>query len=444
MRSLVLLAAVLLGGCASTYDELSEPVHRAFYDGRPDEAVSLLEQRLAEADDEDQLLLRLELASALAAAGRHAEASEQLMAADDGLEVLDYTSAPVEAVADVAFGLDATWRASPPERVMVNTQNMLAFLAAGDLSGAAVEARRLAVLLTQADVEPGELYANGFAWGLAGLVLEARGDRGQAREAFDQLGPQHPLRPPEERPGDHGTLLVVAQLGKAPIRREATYFLTVGGRPHPLALPVLQRRPGGAAGASVRVDDGPARPLPLAFDYGHHVMERYDDELPRLLAAAAFQTLGRALAGNVVAEGLKQAGEDQIDEDDDDRVAKQVAVSVLAEALAFLFEWGVSEAQTTDTRCWSLLPERLHALRLDLPAGVHTVTVQLEGLGPATTRQVTVEAGGLTLVQALSATREGWLWQEPPRGSDLTHTTAGSEALRLIEGISWEVHRFDR
>ena len=69
--------------------------------------MRLLDARLHDdPDGPDAHVLRLERASALAAAGRYAESAAELVALDDQLEVLDYSSAPVSELSALVFATD--------------------------------------------------------------------------------------------------------------------------------------------------------------------------------------------------------------------------------------------------------------------------------------------------------------------------------------------------
>jgi hypothetical protein len=70
--------------------------------------------------------------------------------------------------------------------------------------------------------------------------------------------------------------------------------------------------------------------------------------------------------------------------------------------------WEASEA--ADTRCWSLLPDRIQVLRLELPVGTHTLTLTVldhggRPLGDPVPQDVAVSDGRNTylLVRASDA-----------------------------------------
>ena len=110
-RSLVCVLVLAAVGCQTTEDPF-----RPFYGGQLAEAEAILRRQVSQATVEDRTRLRLELASVLQAMGNYGEAAQLLSSADNNLEVLDYTSAPVDELADFAFAIESVWRPSPPER----------------------------------------------------------------------------------------------------------------------------------------------------------------------------------------------------------------------------------------------------------------------------------------------------------------------------------------
>ena len=435
-RCLIWVLVLACVGCA-TYEDRLRPVHEAFYSGRLAEAEENLRDQVDDGPVTDKTLLQIELASVLQARERYAEAAQLLAAADERLEVLDYSAAPIDALVEFAFAIDDVWRASPPERVMINTQNMLNYLGAGDLEGAAVEARRLVILLSQSDLTADERYSNSFGWGLAGIILAAGGDLEEAKDAFAQLPANNALRAPA-RPQGHGTILVVCQLGRAPIRRQARYWITTGGAPHQLNIPVMQKRPGGASSASVSLDGSDRGVVQMMFDLSDQLMRRYDDEFPRLVAAAVTQVVPRALAGKAIAKGVEMAIEDEGDSE-----AEEAAAELVGALVGFLGESAVAATQVADVRCWSLLPGNYGAMRLDVAPGQHSLSVALSGVGLPRQVSVDVGPGELVLVNIISEPGAGYRELAEPRGSDLTYQPVGLAALDLLEHGTWEYNELN-
>ncbi len=450
----VLAAALaLLPGCGATLEQRVTGAQRAFYGGDVDRAAELLQKRLArDSHSPDAGLLRLELASALQAAGRYAEAAAQLVAADDALEILDYDSAPLRELAWALFAVPRSeYRASRPEKLLVNVENILNFLGLGDWEGAAVEARRARILMLQSDLRASRRYESAFAWSLAGLALQLAGRDGEAAGCFreaagarDAAGARGPaggrdavggvaadIAHMEAAPGPgQGSVLVVVQNGKAPVRAQAEYHLFLHGGLHRLQIPALAARGGAFSRALVGVDGTPAGEAPVLLDLAAQAGRRWDDEFPRLLAAAALQMLPRAALGAAVKRKLETRHDSNPLQD------------ALAEVAGLWAEETLAEALPSDTRCWSLLPRDVRALRLSVPAGRHTVTLDLVDAPDRPPRrmewEVTVEDGGFALVNAVTGPLEGWSPTPEPHGDDVSDAPAGQQALELLEAaLAW-------
>jgi hypothetical protein len=421
-----------LASCA-TYDERIETAHRAFYSGDLDRTIAVLDDVVAE-DDVDRNVAELELASVLQAAGRYAESTWLLEEADQQSEVLDYTSMPLEDMATYVLGGEIQdYRVSAPERVLVNTLNMINYLGLDDPEEAAVEARRLSILLDRTDVPEEDLYANRFAWSLAGLTFEMARDYQEAKDAW-RAAQDSPLANRAltsgvlERGMRAGTVLVVVQRGRVPILLDAVYYFPVGGGLHSLHIPTLVSRSPAFGSATVSVDGKELGGVPMLFNLGAHAHQRFKREFPRLLAASVAQAIPRAvLTASVRHAAVASSG--------DKHTAAVVAAAWLA---SFLLDIALANLTTTDTRCWSMLPENFHALRLNLPPGQHTVTVNL--LGPQSKSllyEVEVRPGRLTLVNVTTSIYGGYRPNPPARSRDLTNDHQAEQALKLLEAATW-------
>lgn len=187
----ILVAVALLAGCATYTDEL-QPVRDAAVAGRTEAAVDLLNERLdvdsaaevpAELDEQDVLWL-LERGALVQALGDYERSARDLALADQNLEVLDVTRAKATDLARYFYSDDAvTYRAPTYERLLLNTLNMVNYLALGNYEGARVEARRFRVFEDFAeDSEDRKALAASLSLGnwAAGLTFELSGDYGAA------------------------------------------------------------------------------------------------------------------------------------------------------------------------------------------------------------------------------------------------------------------------
>lgn len=184
---LVSLAAALAAGCATYSDEI-RPIREAAAAGRPEDAVLLLSARLGVSSaaelpanpEGDEILWLLERAALLQAAGEYRLSARDFAAADRELETLDVARADSLDLARYLYSDSAVdYRAPPFERLLLNSLNMVNFLALGDYAGARVEVRRFRVFEDFVEnAEDREALAGTLALGnyLSGLVFELSGD----------------------------------------------------------------------------------------------------------------------------------------------------------------------------------------------------------------------------------------------------------------------------
>ncbi|HTU59710.1 MAG TPA: hypothetical protein VMF89_14765, partial [Polyangiales bacterium] len=75
------------------------------------------------------------------------DSSQDLETADKQIEMLDFSRSSAHEIGRYLFSDDTgPYKARPYEKLLINTMNMLNYLVRGDLSGAKIEARRLAVM----------------------------------------------------------------------------------------------------------------------------------------------------------------------------------------------------------------------------------------------------------------------------------------------------------
>ena len=149
-----MLGLLLTTGC-STYTDHTRDTQQAVVNGDIERGVHFLNEHLEvenlteqPADLEGQkTLFLLERATLLQALGDYASASRDMIVIDDRMEWVDIQSDNADSILRYTYS-DSTgsYRAPAHERLLLNTMNMINFLARGDTSGARVEARRFDVL----------------------------------------------------------------------------------------------------------------------------------------------------------------------------------------------------------------------------------------------------------------------------------------------------------
>lgn len=205
-RALVLAATLAVSqvACAG-HSSRTEGARTALDAGRPDRALSALNEELEVPSARDLpkkvggdatllLLDRAMVLQALAstnppkAPGNYQLSSRDLETADKQIEILDLSRNAAHDIGKYLFS-DETgpYKAPTYEKLMINTMNMVNYLVRGDLGGAKVEARRLAVMQRYIDEHEGRgASLTGPGSYLAGFAFEKSGDAGEALRFYDE------------------------------------------------------------------------------------------------------------------------------------------------------------------------------------------------------------------------------------------------------------------
>ncbi len=425
---MALVAAVaLLGAGCSTYTDRLAQASRAASAGDYNAAVSDVNAVMGvSSSDElpsqwtgDQPLAVLERGSLRQALADYPGSTRDLSGAEPQLELLDMKTDPVAALGSYLYSDSVkTYRTPPTERLSLNPINLLNYLAAGDLDGGAVEARRFQVMrdyLASLDIKaegPATLGAY-----LAGFVFERRGEGDRAMRYYEEalaagplpsldapirrLARSYPYRGPRlaavlaQQPIAKGVpidpiapteLLIVLSVARVPHRvpERIPVGAAVGiagsllsgdidwlkyGAGKVVVYPQLVATESSLGPAAVTVDGQPL-PVDLLTDLGASIRQEYDDAKPKILAAALVRMAARA----AVAEGVRAGG--------------NVQSSALGDVLSILVETTMVALDRPDTRSWTMLPDRVLVARLPVAAGAHTVEVSFGGSG---SRSVSVD-----------------------------------------------------
>jgi uncharacterized protein len=153
-RAITAWLCLTLAGCGG-HAARTLQARTALDEGRPNDALALLNQELgvekasalpAELGGDAGVLL-LDRAMVLQALDHYDLASRDLGVADKQIEILDLSHDAVDDLGRYLFSDSAgPYKAPAYEKLMINTMNMVNYLVRSDLSGARVEARRLAVM----------------------------------------------------------------------------------------------------------------------------------------------------------------------------------------------------------------------------------------------------------------------------------------------------------
>jgi uncharacterized protein len=439
----VLLVCSLAAGCASHSDKTKE-IRSALDAGNPRQALTLLneqldtksEKDLPEDTSGDNSLFLLDRAMVLQQLQIYKWSSRDLEVSDKQIEMLDFTRNTAHDIGKYLFSDDTgPYKAPPYEKLMINTMNMVNYLAVGDLQGARVEARRLAVMqkyLKDHDPE-NALTAPGSY--LAGFTFEKSGQLEEALRYYDealQYGQYSSLAEPVKRlmgragyssprlrkvagladgeqapratdtataDAEQGELLVIVSYGRVPAKiarrlpiglalTYASGALEPGASSQANALgaqglvtwvnyPELGKAHGEYDRPSFQLDGKPV-PLESIVAVDQETKKAWDKAKGAVIAGAITRMIARVAAGKGVEAA---AGNDH---------------PVAGLLLGLATQATLTATDTPDTRSWATLPARMAFARVMLPAG--TRTVKLHARGADSVRKVTLKPGGFAVV----------------------------------------------
>ena len=430
--------AATAAGCAG-HSAKTADARSALDQGAPQQALASLNQQLGVESGEqlpseikpDQQLFVLDRATVQQALGQYELSSRDLETADKGIELLDFAHTTGDDLGKYLFSDDTgPYQAPPYEKLMINTINMMNYLARGDLSGGRVEARRFAVMQKfiaesedndQAFLAPGS-YLAGFIFEKSRKTEEALlyyDDAVRGSEAFTRykifqdpicrLAAESPKRSPTieatlSAAGDHAgplgddaDLLVIVNYGRVPAKKAER--VPVG-----LALTMAADfiSPDDVTTANRLAAQGlvtwvnfPTLGEPTGeWSTPTFIVDGRPQKLDGMLAVdQAARRAWASVQGIVVASAITRmitrivAGE----------VTRQVAgKGVLGSLLSLGTQVTMTAVDTPDTRSWSTLPARIAFGRVRLKAGTHQV--QLAASGAHKAQQIDLKPGGWGVV----------------------------------------------
>ena len=444
-RPLLALLALTALGCAGHAARTVEARSALDY-GAPRQALAMLNEEL-EVDKAEELpqnvggnnaLLLLDRAMVLQALGSMSGAaspkeytlsSRDLEVADKQVEMLDLGRDAAHDIAKYMFSDDVgPYKAPPYEKLMINTMNMVNYLVRGDLNGARVEARRLAVMqryLKEHETPDAALSAPSSY--LAGFIFEKSGEAQEALRYYDEAlqhvaleSLEEPIRrlartatyrtprinrilarnadpEPREAEPEPAEILVVINFGRVPAKRAKrvpiglalTYasgfisptdrtranYLAAQGLVTWVNYPELGR-PRGEYDTPGFALDGRWQRLEGALAVDRAARAVWEEQKGALVAAAITRMLSRVVAGEVVRRGS--------------------GGGIMGALLSLGTQATLTAADTPDTRSWSTLPARIAIGRVRVPPGAHWVDVLARGIQKR--RSVVVRPGAWTVV----------------------------------------------
>ncbi len=425
----VALAACALASCATYTDRIAEASLAASRGDYP-AAVKQIDGALGVSSADqlpdswggDRPLAALERGVLQQALGSFAGSARDFSAAEQELELLDLGSSAVADLGSYLYSDSAkTYRSPPSERLALNAINLLNYVAQGDLSGAAVEARRFQVMrdfLDSADISaPAPATLGAY---MAGFVFEYLGEGDRALRYYDEalvagrlpslnatiarLARYNPYRGPRlskvlagstAAPESPSELLVVLCLGrvphKVPKRIPVGAAISLGGAfltgdldwlkygaTKFIVYPELVETPSSIGAAALQIDGVAVTMEPLT-NFAAAIRNEFEDAKPKIIAAAVTRLATRA----AIAEGVRAGGKQKN--------------NALGDILSIVVESAMVAMDKPDTRSWTMLPDRVLVARVPVDAGSHEVEVRL-GTSSRSFRVDTPEAGFAAVV----------------------------------------------
>jgi len=434
-RAASLLAVIVLTGCAG-HDAKTLAARNALDAGDPRGALKALNEQLEVSSEKDlpakvggdNSLLLLDRAMVLQELDKYPLSSRDLEVSDKQIEILDLSASTAADIGRYLYS-DAAgpYKAPVYEKLMINTINMMNYLARSDLNGARIEARRLAVMQKFSrdtkDAAEGLLGPGSY---LAGFVFEKSGKPDEAMRYYDDAlayGSYDSLAAPIRRlsrqssyssprikellaknPPDSAAdadadtdaeLLVIVNYGRVPAKiakripiglalTYASGFMADASQANRLAAqglvtwvnyPELGKPRGTYGRPTFTIDKQPAA-LEGIVAVDREAQAAWDKGKGAIVASAITRAVSRFLAGET-ADKVSGGG-------------------LLGAVLSLGTQATLSAADTPDTRNWSTLPARIAFGRIRVPAGAHAVV--LSAAGGRKQQTVTLSPGGWGVV----------------------------------------------
>ncbi len=371
-----------------------QPVRAAFQRGDVAEADRLLVQELEQPSGEDDLLL-LDRAMVTLADGRPADAEKMLRRVRDSFDQLEEQSPTENAWSMLSDDEAKAYHGEDYEKVLLRAMLALSNLVQ---DGDDAEAYSLQVIDKQRRIVAAAAQPDGtnpkagyqqvaLAPYLRGIIREeTHRDYDDAVRNFQLVvdwqpdfgpGRAHHARAAggsHSRQG-HGVVHVFALVGHGPFKTEVEEMPTstslliadqvlstqlgtsLPPTVAPIKVPRIVAAPGAVGSVQVAVGDWAAGQTETITDISQMALRQQEAVLPHCVARAVARRAVKKSAIYTAKQGLGMR-----------EGLPSLALDVAGIA------WEATE--NADTRCWSLLPDRIQVMRLELPAGRHSLLLR--------------------------------------------------------------------
>ncbi len=397
---LVLMGPLLLAGCAGDYVSRTRGLRVAYEAEDYPRALEELSHLEEEGNPKDALLVLLDKGMVLHAAGRWEESLHVLAEADRLSQELDAISISEEAGALLSSERQRAYRGEDFEKLMISVLQALNYAQLGMDEDALVEVRRVNERLEKMIVDEkkpyeqlaiaryigGVLYEDQREWDSAYIdyakALELEPGLGPLAEpllrlakrtgrddAYARLLERFPNVPHEPIGPGEGQIVVVVEAGLSPEKQSHSRHYRSGAE-ELIQVPAYRDR-GSPPAAQVRVGESSKGAVTVT-------------SLERVAKIHLEDRIGRMLAKQW-ARAVVKAG-----------VAAGAGAITKSKEVGYLTFLLLNVANAPDLRSWLSLPAEFQLARFRVPAGAHTVQVDLGGR--TATREVEVKPGRVAVV----------------------------------------------
>ncbi|MFM8274914.1 MAG: COG3014 family protein [Gemmata sp.] len=393
------LALTAVAGCTTHADRLQD-IRANYHSGNLAGAKAKIDEGIAKNGREGDVL-KLDRAMVLLTEGRPREAEALLREVRDRFEDKEGKDMAEGALSLLTDDQQLAYAGEDHEKVLIRVMLALCNLMAdgSDAAAYALQANQKQQLIIEksksTDKDGKNLKAN-YKLVPAGAYLHAAlreethtnyDDVARSLELVAKWQPDFaPIKQDLERarsghhskPG-HGVVYVFALVGRGPYKEEkseiattaalliADRILSAAGKQSvpptlaPIKVPRVVRPINSVACVNVNVAGNGGGRTQTITDVGQMAAEQCDALLP--------DTLARAVVRRVVKKGIVYGVKEAAGVD------KSMGASLALNAAGVIWE----ATESADTRCWGLLPDKIQVLRLELPAGEHTMSLQPMG-----------------------------------------------------------------